>query len=426
MIFNRVAPIFYYTSVILANAFQGYVPLIPRYFRLQILFGDGDEKAAADDEEHEAKPTPEEADGDEANLSEELEKTSDSPPHHDSAVEDSSFESSSEAELSSTAAADATPPRCSVAAAAAAATPASSPSKSGSEPPTPPRRLVVSVKNIASINASVPTTPSASPTNHRRSPDRLAPKQSSAAAAERATAPEEDFDLNKVKDEPLECREAQVVADAVAPARRPLEAAGPQLPAKKPTDAKCRTVNITKNVTLSLINRSPDAARSRPPKPKPTKPVPATAPLVAPPRAAATIVVNTSTTGPTTARLVYGVPSQADLQMLRAKANAPSQGGALVANRPNTKVQPRIVNQVAQTNGTACVTSKPAVTVTPSRVSPKITESYNDVFNKTMNEYVAEVSRPTCNILANEAAKWFGIRCSNWQGVAKVVGSIVF
>lgn len=101
------------------------------------------------------KPS-EEADG-EANLTEEVEETLDSPPHVDNAAEDSSFESSSEAETS-VAPADVTPPHSSV---IKTETP-SSPPQTSCEPPTSSRKLV-SVKNIDSINASVANTPSGSP-----------------------------------------------------------------------------------------------------------------------------------------------------------------------------------------------------------------------------------------------------------------------
>lgn len=394
-------------------------------------------------------------DTEETSHTEEMEKTSDSPPHNDFAAEDSSFESSSETETSVVA----TPPHS---AAVKAETPFSSPTKTTSEPSTPPRKSVVSVKNIESINASVPNTPNASPSRTQsgemtsggskvdesievRPPVsstadvKVSPKSLAVVSSISATLPktqndvpvcdaslsEEDFDLSKVKDEPLDDQELPNDVDVIkipkpsvvsqstssaasAPAsavvnriRRQFELFEETQPLRKvKPDSKCRTVNITENVTLSLVNQS---APSEPPKPrpptavvkqKPAKAVPSAVPLVIP--ATAAIFVNTSTTTPSTSRLNYNNSAPNDINILRAKVTTPTalpvSNSVVTVNRPNTKVQPRVVNQVLQTNGMLCVSTKPAVTVTPSRSSSKVSDSYNDFFNKVMNESLTEVS----------------------------------
>lgn len=418
------------------------------------MFSDGEEKLVK--EEDESLSDNEDKlfswrDGKETNISEEMDKTSDSPPH-DLAAEDSSFESSSEAETS----AAVTPPHSST---MKTEKPSSSPTKTISEPSTPPRKLV-SVKNIESINASVPNTPNASPTSVQAAEvtsggtkvddsKEVSPSVSATAIAAVASkspsvvapavvtlprtqndvfvsdfSPSEDFDLNKVKDEPLESEEpmnvdvinipespimnhlASSTPSILAPAlvnkvKRPFELIEDTQPVKKmKVDPKCRTVNITENVTLSLVNQSPPPG---PPKPRPsapvvkqrpTKAVPMAVPLVIPTTAA--VVVNTSTIAPPTSRLIYSNSSPNDINMLRSKVTAPTvlpvSGSVVAVNRPNTKIQPRVVNNVLQTNGMLCVSTKPAVTVTPSRSSSKVSDSFNDFFNKVMNESLAEVS----------------------------------
>lgn len=306
----------------------------------------------------------------------------------------------------------------------------------------------MSVKNIESINASVPNTPNASPRSAQtpevtaggskvddsRGVSPLIGVPSKSLVAPIVTLPRiqhdlsvsefsspEVFDLNKVKDEPLESEEPMNVDDLkisespivdhlassttpiLAPSvvnvvKRPFEMVQNSQPVKKvKVDPKCRTVKITENVTLSLINQSPspEPPKSRPLAPvvkqRPYKAVPMAVPLVIP---ATAVVMNTSSVAPSMSRSNFGnLPSN---DLLRPKVMAPTvlpfNGSVVAVNRPNTKVQPRIVNNVVQTNGMLCVPTKPAVTVTPSRSSSKVPDSFNDLFNKVMNESVAEVS----------------------------------
>lgn len=235
-----------------------------------------------------------------------------------------------------------------------------------------------------------------------------------------ATPSDVDFDLNKVKDEPIESDEP-IAKDVnlvilkssesttqpellppiipppsfVAKLKRPSDLVDEPKPTKRvKPDAKCRTVNITENVTLSLINQSPPDPKPRPPSTmvRPKKPVTLPVPSIIPVTA---VVANSSSNATPATRVVYGFSSPSDINLLRSKttpALLPVSSVGLPANRPNKKIQPRIVNHMSQTNGSLTVSTKPAVTVTPSRASPKVNESYGEFFNKAMNECLSEVS----------------------------------
>lgn len=312
-------------------------------------------------------------------------------------------------------------------------------------------RSLVSVKNIDSINASVSNTPNVSPTctppPEATSGGPPADESKDAAATVVASTPpasvvcpvpapcktqvvtavsdaasaDVGFDLSKVKDEPIDspepaakdvavvksvaAKQAEILPPVIPPLaflaklKRPCELEEPKPAKRVKPDSKCRTVNITENVTLSLINQSPPADKpSRPASTvvRPKKPVSLPVPPIIP-VSAALVIANSAASAPPATRLVYGFSSPSDINLLRTKVTTaptllPVTSTVVPVSRPNTKIQPRIVNHVSQTNGALSVTAKPAVTVTPSRSSPKCNESYSEFFNKAMNECLSEVS----------------------------------